>query len=242
MKKIFLNIYFLIGLAVVILSMFFCGRSYMEYLLLENNIMQKDAYVLFLTYTTTNPNVLLIIPICTPLINSALTEIELQSKYTLFICGRTSKYQYCLKKAIDCILSGGILVSCAEIFICVYGYIKLQHLTALVEKSDICLLFVKVFGLLIIGFLNGALWAIIGAFSAVAGKNKYLAYTNPFVFYYILTIFQERYYKNFFFLSPRYWVTPAHYGSVFCILSLLALCIVFAECFILVTKRRLDNV
>lgn len=70
-------------------------------------------------------------------------------------------------------------------------------------------------------FLNGALWSLCGSLTAVLTKNKYLSCAVPFILYYVLTVFQERYYRNYFFLSPKQWASPAYYGNGFCLLALL---------------------
>lgn len=66
-------------------------------------------------------------------------------------------------------------------------------------------------------FLNGAFWALIGGTSAVITKNRYMSYAVPFILYYVLTVFQERYYQKAFFLSPRYWAASIYYNDIFCI-------------------------
>ena len=62
-------------------------------------------------------------------------------------------------------------------------------------------------------FLNGAFWALIGGTSAVITKNRYMSYAVPFILYYVLTVFQERYYQKAFFLSPRYDMYPFYWTS-----------------------------
>ena len=76
--------------------------------------------------------------------------------------------------------------------------------------------------------------------AAVLTRNHYLAYAMPFVLYYVLTLFQSRYYPELYFLSPRYWAAPGYYGNLFCITVLSGLCIGCACGLILAVKRRLD--
>lgn len=51
-------------------------------------------------------------------------------------------------------------------------------------------------------FLNGAFWALVGGLAAVITKNRYMSYAVPFILYYVLTVFQERYYQKAFFMNP----------------------------------------
>ncbi|MDE7067329.1 MAG: ABC transporter permease, partial [Schaedlerella arabinosiphila] len=91
------------------------------------------------------------------------------------------------------------------------------------------------------GFLNGALWAMVGGFAAIVTRSRYLAYAVPFVLYYVLSVFQERYFRRFLFLNPRYWMAPVYFNDLICILILLALCALTGFLFIRALKRRLDD-
>ena len=66
------------------------------------------------------------------------------------------------------------------------------------------------------GFLNGAFWALAGSAAAVLTRNHYLGYAVPFILYYVLTVFQERYYAKLYALSPRQWAYPSYFGAGFC--------------------------
>lgn len=88
-------------------------------------------------------------------------------------------------------------------------------------------------------FLNGAFWALVGGSAAVITKNRYMSYAVPFILYYVLTVFQERYYQKVFFLSPRYWATPVYYNDSFCISVLAVGTFLTALIFMREIERRL---
>lgn len=104
--------------------------------------------------------------------------------------------------------------------------------------SELCL---KVLLSFLRGFLNGALWAMTGGFAAVVARNGYMAYAVPFILYYVMSVFQERYYRALFFLSPRYWMAPIYYNDLFCILVLFTICVLASLLFMWALKRRLDH-
>jgi hypothetical protein len=91
-------------------------------------------------------------------------------------------------------------------------------------------------------FLGGSAWALVGGFAATALRNRYLAYAMPFILYYMLSVFQERYWGAFYVLNPREWVYPEHLGLVpTLILSGVAL-IIDAVLYSIIMRRRIVDV
>ena len=91
------------------------------------------------------------------------------------------------------------------------------------------------------GFLNGALWALAGSTAAVLTRNHYLGYAVPFILYYVLTVFQERYYAKLYALSPRQWAYPSYFGAGFCAGILILLIAAAALLLAKLTERRLTG-
>ena len=91
------------------------------------------------------------------------------------------------------------------------------------------------------GFFNGAFWALAGSVVSVFARNCYLGYAVPFILYYVLTVFQERYFGGLHFLSPKQWAYPSYYRPYVCVVILLLLT---ASAFLLLIKlmeRRLTG-
>ena len=61
---------------------------------------------------------------------------------------------------------------------------------------------------LILSFLDGALFALIGLLSAAVTESRYMAWTVPFVSYYLLVILTERYFPSLYALDPNEWLSP----------------------------------
>ena len=134
---------------------------------------------------------------------------------------RIGKRNYIWMKSFGVAFTGGaISVSAAGIALVVFIVIcrNIPTLNTLQNISEV----ISITGIGFIRlFLNGALWSLCGSLTAVLTKNKYLSCAVPFILYYVLTVFQERYYRNYFFLSPKQWASPAYYGNGFCLLALL---------------------
>ena len=91
------------------------------------------------------------------------------------------------------------------------------------------------------GFLNGAFWALAGSAAAVLTRNHYLGYAVPFILYYVLTVFQERYYDKYYILSPRQWAYPSYFGAGVCVGMLIFLIAAAALLLMKLTERRLTG-
>lgn len=127
---------------------------------------------------------------------------------------------------------------CSILFFCLIIYVVLRGRI----NSDVSVVQIIsiVASSLLRGFLNGAFWGGVGTLAAIMLKNRYLAFSIPFVTYYVLTIFQKRYYETLFFLSPRYWAAPVYYSNLFCISVLFVLAAVVSVSLIFMVYRRLD--
>lgn len=199
----------------------------------------------FVTYTyfTNSINTFLFIPIAVTFGAGENAELELKSRFTLFSYIRTGKKQYFMGKAIGLMVSGGLMVCFAMVLLLSLSIIGFGGFPAL-NGMDIntfqlgfktALSFPRL-------FLNGSMWALVGGLAAVVTKNRYMAYAVPFICYYALTVFQERYYQKMFFLSPRYWASPIYYGNFFCIGVLLTGTLLMVCFFMWAIKRRLEYV
>lgn len=242
MKKTATNIFFWIGSAGLAAALFISGRPYMETLLKAGYSVEGIGWVEMFRYCVVNEKGLLFVPICAPLSAGAQTEMELKSRYALFCCSRTGKKRYYAKKAAECILSGGLTVCFADIVILGISYISLKEIPMQSGAADPGAAASVVLSAVLLGFLNGAFWTLLGSLTAVWTKNQHLAIAMPFVLYYVLTVFQTRYYTALYFFSPRYWAAPVHYGIVWCTGVLLILCMIVTGGFVLAVERRLRHV
>jgi ABC-type transport system involved in multi-copper enzyme maturation permease subunit len=136
---------------------------------------------------------------------TAFTD-DVKSGYLKPYLTRTSVTRYILGKGIGAAVSGGLalvlgILTALGIFMLVFSPMEVYGEYAVESKiPDIvlrCFLF----------FLSGAMWASVGLLCSSLTQNVYLAYAAPFIFYYVLIILQERYFRTTFMLNPKNYLT-----------------------------------
>lgn len=193
---------------------------------------------LFLIYNST---VLMFIPLVVPFASAATAEEEIKSRFALFACIRSGRKQYFAGKSIALILTGGALVCVAMLILFIFACVRFHHIAWINGNEYNVQMFVGELILYFVrGFLNGAFWTLVGGIAAVATKNHYMAYAMPFVLYYVLFVFQERYYQTLFYLNPKYWATSLVYSSPVCIGILAVLLVLVTILFLIAMRRRMN--
>lgn len=236
------NLRFMCGVLLIFIAALIIGHPYAKQLLDTGYSAEGIGWLSAYTYCVTAGNTLLFIPIAAPLAAGGNAELELRTRFSLFYCSRTGKKPYLFGKIIGAAISGGLMVVIAMLLLLGVCFLQVRAIPAAQgQGTDAAGILLSIILSLLRGFLNGALWALVGSLSAVVTRNRYMAYAVPFIFYYVLSVFQERYYQKLFFLSPRYWAAPGHYGNLFCIGILLACSLIAAFLFMWTGKRRLAH-
>lgn len=202
--------------------------------LLENGLhikllqksLESDVFVFAIT-------ILCVLPYTTAYMD------DLKSGFVKLYMIRANRRNYLLSKMLACMLSGGlalvvgILLSLA-IFALVFTPMELagaeEWLMPLLEKM------LRIFVL-------GAMWSMAGMAAAAFTSSKYMAYAAPFIFYYILIIFCERYFKDCYVLYPKEWLILDRfpYGSAGVLIFLIEITILICSVFYLHEERRLGG-
>lgn len=236
------NLRFLCGVLVIFTAALITGRPHIRYLIESGGSAEGPGWFVAYLYCSNAFNTLLFIPIAVTFAAGGNAESELRSRYALFCCIRSGRKAYLIGKAAELIVTGGLMVCLAFGMVLAVACMWVENLPMIGENAMKPAIFLSDTGLrLLCSFLNGALWALVGGFAAVVTRNRYLAYAVPFILYYVLTMFQERYYQAMFFLSPRYWAAPIYYRPFFCIALLSVLCILVSILFMKAVKRRLAD-
>lgn len=237
-----MNFRFLFGIILIVIVTIISEGAMLTKLANSYQSAEGPGWFVGYSYCMNGINTLLFIPIAVVLPAGENAEAELRSRFFIFSYIRTGKREYLFSKAIGLLVSGGFLTFLAMVFLLIVSIIRFEHIPALVpEEVNVLELYSKTLLSFPRIFLNGALWALVGGLASVVSKNRYMAYAVPFVMYYVLTTFQERYYQKLFFLSPRYWATTLYYGDFFCIGILLISSLFIAFFFMLAIKRRLEH-
>lgn len=98
---------------------------------------------------------------------------------------------------------------------------------------------------LILFFMSGAFWSLVGITASAATNNKYMAYASPFMIYYLLIILKERYFSNLYVLYPKEWITVGQgwpLGEFGVIMVVLVLIMMVSTLFVIAAIRRLKNI
>ena len=229
---------FLTGM--ILLVMIFLAKAfpYRAWLVGSGGSLEGTPWIAVFLYSISSDTALLFLPLTVPLAAAGKAQEELKSRYVLFLTARAGKKRYLAGKIYGAALSGGAMVIAAMVIliaILIPWCADIPDLSAPMAIQSVKILFPG----MVCGFLNGAFWALAGSAAAVITRNSYLGYALPFILYYVLTVFQERYYRNLFFLSPRQWAYPSRYGAGVCAGILLVLGAAAALLLGKVMERRL---
>lgn len=150
-----------------------------------------------------------IIPILAPLPFSGTYVDDIKSKYARLLIFRTSINTYLISRILLCFFLGGTVIILGTIIAWIASFLVFFPMETSAEEiidSAVCLQ--KTFILL---FINGGLWATIGMSMSTLMESQYIAYSSPFIFYYLLLILCERYFVNLFLQSPKNWINLSSY-------------------------------
>lgn len=161
-----------------------CNLNFIAGLLIECFILNHSGW---------NSQVFQIsIPVLSALPYSTAWITDYQSGFITEYLPRCGRPAYILGKFLACGISGGALPTLA--------YLLYLH-TAAGENASINPILL---------FLSGMFWAVVAATLAAASNSRYVAYGGAFVFFYILVILYERYFKALYCLYPVEWFMPTH--------------------------------
>ncbi len=240
LKAGMINFRFWASMILIAITLIVVGYPYYQELVEVGNNVEPSWFSLF-RYCLFSEYVLMAITIVVPLAAGGMVEDELRSRFVLFSYYRSGKKEYIRSKYIATFLSGGLVVLFSiMIFLGICS--GLLAGSGVAEEVDISFIMITVMQDVFRHFLNGGFWAVVGSLVAVCVRNRYMSFVVPFILYYVLTVFQSRYYREFPILSPRYWATPIFYQSYVCVSVLCVLLILSGYCYKAVIKRRLTNV
>ena len=200
---------------------------------------------LILTALSSN-TLVMIFPIVSALPFTASYIDDIKSGFIKEYLPRIGRSNYIKGKLIACIASGGTVFIAGVLL--AYGISALVFspmeaaLEANAENPGYLLQIIRQCGLY---FCSGALWSLVGMTLSAATGSKYMAYASPFIFYYILIILYERYFKDLYVLCPREWLSPSEYwplGNWSAALWVLELCLLCSLYFYRIAQKKLEHI
>ncbi|MEX1377669.1 MAG: hypothetical protein AB1Z23_09415 [Eubacteriales bacterium] len=195
-----------------------------------------------LTNSLCSDIVLMALPIiCTLSYTTAFLE-EYTSGYIKSYLMKCDKKRYIKGKVLVPAISGGLVLSAG---ILIFFFITKLIYSPIENVSEYAIPpFMNVLMYAIKFFFAGALWASIGALLANISLSKYMAYASPFVFFYVLVILQERYFRNLYVINPKEWLLIEHnwpLGSWGAIILMLLLTTIICAINFNVIERRIEG-
>ncbi len=174
-----------------------------------------------------------------PLSASYLEDIK--SKFARFYLVRSSYPGYLFSHCAACWFCGGGAVSLGVSVTWGMTMLIFTPMERVMESyTDITPQIIEQMVLL---FLNGGLWAMVGIAMSTIMESKYIAYASPFIVYYLLVILYERYFPGGWLLYPKNWLNPEiwPYGVGSAAVFLLELTFLSGVIFYIRGKRRLEQ-
>lgn len=234
------SVRFILGILLIVSAALISEHEMLQKIINLGGSAEGPGWFVAYSYCMYSVNMLLFAPIAVAFAGGENAETELHSRFFLFSYIRSGKKQYLIGKAAGLLVSGGLTVLFAMVFLLVICILRFGQYPPLLDGNyGIAVLAGRTAVSFLRLFLNGAFWALVGGSAAVITKNRYMSYAVPFILYYVLTVFQERYYQKAFFLSPRYWAVPVYYNDMFCISVLAVGTFLTALIFMREIERRL---
>lgn len=240
--RVFNSVGFWIAVSGIILMGIISGSDYLFVVHSEAGGGVWPEFLEGLFYTVTSDLFLMMIPIFATLSFSPVFIEEYSNRSIRYLLCRTTRGKYYISKTLSVAVSGAAPV--------LIGVMVLYSVFLVVLSQDnnsgrdYSFQYYVFFAELIILILNGAIWAILGAVFSVLTKNKYIAFAAPFIVYYILSVFQARYYPEYLILNPTEIMrSPLYMGR--CEPGLIVsgiLLIIVALLYILQLRNKVKNV
>lgn len=234
------SVRFILGILLIASAALISEHKMLQKIINAGGSAEGPGWFVAYSYCMNSVNMLLFVPIAVAFAGGENTEAELHSRFFLFSYIRSGRKQYLIGKASGLLASGGLTAFFAMVFLLVTCILRFGQYPSLFDGNyDIAVLAGRTAVSFLRLFLNGAFWALVGGLAAVITKNRYMSYAVPFILYYVLTVFQERYYQKAFFMSPRYWAASIYYNDIFCIAILAVGTFLAALIFMCAIERRL---
>lgn len=234
------NVRFILGILLIASATLISEHEMLQKIIDTGGSAEGPGWFVAYTYCMNSVNMLLFVPIAVAFAGGESTEAELHSRFFLFSYIRSGRKQYLIGKAAGLLVSGGLMAFFAMVFLLEICILRFGQYPSLIDENyNIAVLAGRIAVSFLRLFLNGAFWVLVGGLAAVITQNRYMSYAVPFILYYVLTVFQERYYQKAFFLSPRYWAASIYYNDIFCIAILADGTFLAALIFMCAIERRL---
>jgi hypothetical protein len=193
-------------------------------------------------------SMILSLPILCALPFTASFIDDIKSGFIKAYLPRTTTTRYLWGKSVACALSGGLVVALGIVFsyaLSALIFLPMEATPVSVTGAEQPDYLSQLMGNILLFFLSGAFWSMVGLLLATLTNSRYMAYIFPFIIYYVLIILHERYFDKLYVMYPKEWLNPSEiwpFGNVGVALLLAQLIIITGICFAVAAKRRLRHI
>ena len=181
------------------------------------------------------------LPVLAAIPLAAEYQEDVKSKFARFCLIRGNYSDYLLSLCVACWLCGGGAVFLGTLEVWGMTTLLFTPMERVMENpTDLT---PQIADRIVLLFLNGGMWAMVGIALSTIMESKYIAYVSPFIFYYLLVILYERYFPNVWLLYPKNWLDPGiwPYGVGSAAVFLLELTFFTGLLFYIRGRRRLES-
>lgn len=149
-------------------------------------------------------------PIIAVIPMSGIYVEDMRSNFIRYYLFRSSRKAYAVGRLVGCFLSGGMVLFGGVLLayeISLLAFLPLEVVTEVeaVNNPDLRDIVRAATSLV----LSGGFWSVFGLTMSALMESKYIAYSSPFIAFYILTILHERYMNDLFVFAPKEWLNPS---------------------------------
>ncbi len=208
------------------------------------DISSNFRYELILTALKSEAMIFALPIVCTlPFTTSFVDDIK--SGYIKLYLHRSTKNHYVISKIISCILSGGLSLVIGILISYIILSLSFVPIEILPSESEVTYAYILEFTeRTLLYFFSGMFWSLIGLLFSTLVKSRYMAYSAPFIIYYVLIILVERYFKNLYSFYPKEWLIPSdkwNIGRIAVVILVSELLLLVSVIFFCVAKRRISS-
>lgn len=205
----------------------------------QQSLLPPGYRTIFLSNALRTNAIISFLPVISILPFSGVYVDDLKNNFARFYLIRTNYGNYLWNRIMVCFLCGGGVILVGSLLSWGISVLLFMPMEVAAEKGSAST--VLLWPILVLFFLTGGLWSVVGMTMSTFMESKYIAYVSPFVIYYMLVILCERYFPDAYLLYPPNWTNPDvwPYGALGAAIFLLELTLVFSILFVIRAGRRL---
>ena len=190
---------------VIVLYMFLLGMPVISEIIRNEKSVQRTFYLEFVFRYFEDSRMLYILPVVATLPYSAQLIDEIKGGYIRICLSRTNRKEYIRSKLLTTFICGGEVLMIGAVLSVGAAFIIFSGISEKGVSEDGNL--IRLIKLMILLFLLGGLYSLMGLFSSVIVNNRYLAWTGAFIIEFILLILTKRYLRDCIIINPENWLT-----------------------------------